>query len=113
MKWLQVFSKWFSSRPENNSEAESKKPPAEKGVRFSSERTRQPLPVGIRVSREKVHVQVGVDFGTSTTKVAYRQIGGRGQVKALNFDHGLPHYPGFCTPSLAAFDAKGNFLLGQ
>jgi hypothetical protein len=114
MKWPPGFSKWFRSRSnETTSNADSKETPAAVAQLKNTAVVRQPLSVGIRVRREKVHIQVGVDFGTSTTKIAYRQIGARvRQVVALNFAHNFLHYPTFCLPSLAAFDGSGNLLIG-
>ena len=63
---------------------------------------------------EKIQIQVGLDFGTSTTKIAYAPISGVGrrQVRPLIFDHSLKTYEHFCLPSLAAFDRNGHLLLG-
>jgi hypothetical protein len=59
-------------------------------------------------------VQVGLDFGTSTTKVMYRKLeGGDRQARLLNFNHDLPDYPEYCLPSLATFDRRGNLFLGE
>lgn len=60
---------------------------------------------------ERVHIQVGLDFGTSTTKVVFSQIG-RKKFSVLNFNHGLSHYPDYCIPSVAAIDNEGTLLLG-
>ncbi|MCE5317136.1 MAG: hypothetical protein LLG04_07215, partial [Parachlamydia sp.] len=65
----------------------------------------------IRRKQEKISVQVGLDFGTSTTKAVYRQIGGK-KSKAINFKHGLHNYPDYCLPSLAAIGDNGDVLLG-
>lgn len=69
---------------------------------------------GFRRQREKVAIQVGIDFGTSSTKVAYRQIGGRGKsVRPIIFRHNLPHYPRYCLPTIAAFDKSLNLHFGS
>jgi len=65
----------------------------------------------IRKKREKIYIQVGLDFGTSSTKVVYSQLGQRGSY-ALNFNHNLPTYPNYCLPSLAAIDKNGRIVLG-
>ncbi|MDO9517209.1 MAG: hypothetical protein Q7J10_04070 [Methanosarcinaceae archaeon] len=65
----------------------------------------------IRKKAEKAHIQVGLDFGTSSTKMIYSQIGRR-QFRVINFNHDLPNYPQYCLPSLAAINNSGNLLLG-
>ena len=65
-------------------------------------------------SRKRVAViQVGIDFGTSTTKIAYRQVNPRGQVRPLIFDHGLEGVPAFGLPTLAMVDSDGRLLVGE
>lgn len=61
--------------------------------------------------RAEAHIQVGLDFGTSCTKVVYRQHG-KPFARALGFRNGLPNYPDYCLPSLAAAD-QGKVLLGE
>ena len=65
----------------------------------------------IRRKLEKVYLQVGLDFGTSSTKVMFSQIGRRG-TRVISFNHDLPNYPSYCLPSLAAIDDRGQLLLG-
>ncbi len=65
----------------------------------------------IRLKKDKIDIQVGLDFGTSATKVMFRRIGGR-TAKVVDFQHNLPHYPNYCLPSLAAVDKNGHLLLG-
>jgi hypothetical protein len=65
----------------------------------------------IRRKLEKVHLQVGLDFGTHSTKVVYSQIG-RPLSRALNFEHNLPNYPNYCLPSIASVDNHGKLTLG-
>lgn len=68
---------------------------------------------GIRYQQEKIYIQVGIDFGTSTTKIAYSYLGGKGKrVHPLLFHHHLPHYPDYCLPTVAAFDPSSQLLLG-
>ena len=62
--------------------------------------------------RRTAIIQVGIDFGTSTTKVAYRQAGPGGIVRPLIFDHGLEGVPEFGLPSLAMVDGDGRLLVG-
>ncbi len=80
--------------------------------RAEAKKQRPSGPVRRRV--EKIQIQVGLDFGTSSTKIAYAPIGGVGQrqVRPLIFDHNLKTYEHFCLPSLAAFDRNGHLLLG-
>jgi len=68
-------------------------------------------PPFLRKKREKVHIQVGLDFGTSATKVVFSQLGKR-PFRVLNFNHNLPHYPSYCIPSLGCINEKGRLLLG-
>ena len=80
--------------------------------RAEAKRQRPSGPVRRRV--EKIQIQVGLDFGTSSTKIAYAPISGVGQrqVRPLIFDHNLKTYETFCLPSLAAFDRNRQLLLG-
>lgn len=70
--------------------------------------------LGIKVSRPTLRVQVGLDFGTSTTKVMY-SVRNRGERKHVPLDlaHGLPGLPRYLIPSLATFDRAGHLLLGH
>jgi hypothetical protein len=65
-----------------------------------------------RPKRKPVILQVGVDFGTSTTKIAFRQLSPRGPVRPILFAHELPGVPAFGLPSVAAFDEAGTLRLG-
>jgi len=65
----------------------------------------------IRKKEEKIHISVGLDFGTSNTKVVYSQAGKRFR-RALNFNHNLQIYPNYCLPSVAAVNPRGEILLG-
>jgi len=60
---------------------------------------------------EKVHIQVGLDFGTSSTKVVFSQLGRR-FFRALNFNHKLPNFPSYCIPSMGAIGDNDRLLLG-
>ena len=72
------------------------------------------LPRGIRRRQDKIHIQVGVDFGTSSCKIAYRHLGARTEiVRPILFRHNLPHFPSYCLPSLAAFDDAGSIAFGE
>jgi hypothetical protein len=65
-------------------------------------------PAFIKPTKKKpVYVQVGLDFGTSGTKVAYRRLDDS-RVRALDFEHDLEHFPSFVLPSVAeVFPGKG------
>lgn len=70
--------------------------------------------IGIRRVTAARRVQVGLDFGTSTTKVMYRELGSaEPRVRLLNFNHGLSDYPEYCLPSVATFDRQANLYLGN
>lgn len=61
---------------------------------------------------KQLKVTVGIDFGTSTTKIAYH-VFGEHFIEPVLFNHGLmPSYPEYCLPSVADFDKKGNLVLG-
>ncbi|MEW6386314.1 MAG: hypothetical protein AB1491_02195 [Thermodesulfobacteriota bacterium] len=68
-------------------------------------------PKGIQETRRVIPIQVGLDFGTSCTKIAYSEIGGR-LFRAVVFNHQLPHVPAFALPSVLAIDEKGELLVG-
>lgn len=56
--------------------------------------------------KEKRHINIGIDFGTSGTKVIYRDIIGK-KAWVCRFDHGLGSYPDFVLPSsLRVIDEK-------
>lgn len=56
---------------------------------------------------------MGIDFGTSSTKVAFKRLDSN-LVTPLIFHDGIMrgYYPPYCVPSIAAFDRDGNLLLG-
>ena len=83
-----------------------RQPEAEK-ARSRSVRTKEKVPKRVAV------IQVGIDFGTSTTKIAYRQVNPRGQVRPLIFDHGLEGVPAFGLPTLAMVDSDGRLVVGE
>lgn len=119
MKSLQEFLKWFKrnfkkdktpvKESDKTAYGQEKEPSNITDTALKKEFT----PRAITRRKDKVYVQVGLDFGTGTTKIAYTQLGRRGQkVSPILFNHNLPHYPPYCLPSLAAFDDKGKLLLG-
>lgn len=70
------------------------------------------LSAGIR-RRKKVDLVVGLDFGTSSSKVAYRELGASARVVTpILFDHGLETYPSYCLPSVGHLNRKGRFIWG-
>lgn len=66
-------------------------------------------PITPRPSRE-IKIWVGIDFGTSFTKLAYRVLGGAGKVIPLNL--GLDRQMPYAVPSLVAFE-EGKILFGD
>lgn len=69
---------------------------------------------GIRRTQTVATIQVGLDFGTSATKVLWVRTGvADRRVTALDFRHQLEDVPAFCLPSVAAFDTRGELLLGD
>jgi hypothetical protein len=76
--------------------------------------TSAPTAPGIRRTQTVARIQVGLDFGTSATKVLWVRTGvPEPKISAIDFDHGIADLPRFCLPSLAAFDQRGNLLLGD
>ncbi len=69
----------------------------------------QRKPITPRPARE-IKIWVGIDFGTSFTKLAYRVLGGAGKVLPLNLGSN-PQMP-YAVPSLVAFDG-GRILFGD
>ncbi|KMP10354.1 hypothetical protein UZ36_07900 [Candidatus Nitromaritima sp. SCGC AAA799-C22] len=99
-KWFQGFLRSFKAEDKVKDEERTPQTP-----------TKAPTKVGR--AREIIYVQVGIDFGTSSTKIAFTQLGSMGsKVKPLLFNHGLKSYPAYCLPSLAALDDDRKFLLG-
>jgi hypothetical protein len=71
-------------------------------------------PKKIERRRDETAIHVGIDFGTSSTKIAYFQHGSIGnKIQPVLFNHGLESYPEYCLPSLAVFDDGNDFLLGK
>ena len=136
MKWLQVF--WKSLRGETGTEREwrdgeeraivgegeeqsgsprgmwSERPGSgSSGSGPEEARCWTPESKDEEAARAAV-VQVGIDFGTSTTKIAYRQVRPRGGgVRPLIFDHGLAGVPDFGLPTLAMVDDDGRLHVGE
>lgn len=113
-KLLRGFSKWFKkvtgldepSVPMEEAIFSAKE--EAKSAQDAVSETKAPF---IRKKKEKVNIQVGLDFGTSATKIMYSQLGRRG-TKVVKFNHSLPNYPSFCLPSVAAINDKGRLILG-
>jgi len=68
----------------------------------------EPEAIGIRRTYEKITIQVGIDFGTSSTKVAYKELGEMKEVVPICFDHQSDSYPAYCMPSVAAYKLNKN-----
>ena len=91
-----------------------KKPPSMGARKIELKVKSRRVPKSSKIFRKKLqkaYIQVGLDFGTSTTKVVFSQLG-RSFSKALNFNHNLSSYPNYCLPSLCAINKKGELLLG-
>lgn len=64
--------------------------------------------------QERPRIQVGLDFGTSSTKAMWSRLNvPDSEVRAIDFGHELAGVPSYCLPSIAAFDSKGNLALGD
>ena len=101
MKWLQEFWKWVQTQDKDKPRSTGTSTPvgpSSQAVPPATDRH-----AGIRPRAEAVHIQVGVDFGTSATKIAYQE-GGRPGITPLVFDHGLAAVPSYCIPSVIAYD---------
>jgi len=64
-----------------------------------------------RKTTEVVNIIVGLDFGTSNTKVAYRRLS-TDQVKPIIFNHNLQNHENYFLPSIIVFDNEGSLKLG-
>lgn len=59
-------------------------------------------------------IVVGIDFGTSTTKVMYRSaVDFNPPVHLVNFAHGHPKFPSFVMPSSIRLDSEYRFWFGD
>lgn len=61
--------------------------------------------------RNEVHVQVGLDFGTSSTKIVYRRLDDD-RVFPLDFGHDLSEFSSFFLPSLVAMVPGKGLVFG-
>jgi hypothetical protein len=65
------------------------------------------------IRRKSLDLWVGLDFGTSSTKAAFREIGtGSRRIRPLLFDHDLADYLPFCLPAIGAVSAAREFVWG-
>lgn len=102
LKWFESFSAKYFGGAAGDSGSATPPPSPDPGT-----------PVGVIRRSTAVPVQVGIDFGTSSTKIAYRPIGGPSRlVRPVFFQHGLAEYPNYCLPSVGAFDSAGRLLFG-
>ena len=63
--------------------------------------------------KQKVDLIVGLDFGTSSTKVAYRELGSASRkVVPIAFDHKLKTYPTYCLPSVGFISPDRRLVWG-
>ena len=112
MKLLQVFSKLFKKDRVRESKKIESKHDLAKAVPKKDKLLTKKAVIAERKAQE-VQLQVGLDFGASSTKIVYTLLSGRRIYKPLIFDHNLDdYYPSYCIPSLAAFNDSGELLLG-
>ena len=122
MKLLQAFWKLFKRTPKTKTTQgsiqgkpdETKRPESgtmDQQTTQKEKREEVPSPV-IRPQKKELHFQVGLDFGTSSTKIIYKFLG-TPKFRVVNFKHELPNYPNYCLPSLAAIDQRGKLQLGE
>jgi len=115
MKSLQAFWKLFRRNKRTTEDEHRKKPDIGEKIRSdflaeNRELPEKPPPI-LRKKKEKVYIQVGLDFGTSATKVVFSQLGRR-PFRVLNFNHKLPNYPSYCIPSIGCIGENGRLHLG-
>lgn len=107
-KSFKIFFKGGKAKPSSDSYKDEE---GSTTSRIDNKKRTDTLGQVIRRKQKKAHLQVGLDFGTSATKVVYSQLGRRGS-RVINFNHNLPNYPNYCLPSLGAIDDSGKLLLG-
>jgi hypothetical protein len=94
-------------KPQIPRELEEEKGPPAKDISKEAEReivVTTPIP-----SKEKRFINIGLDFGTSGTKIICRDLIGR-KAWVFNFDHGLIDFPTFVMPSsVRIFDGAIHF----
>jgi hypothetical protein len=66
----------------------------------------------VRVTRETKRIIVGVDFGTSTTKVMYRPVELGGLTRLIDFVHGHRKFPSYAMPSSIRVDSEHRLWFG-
>lgn len=63
--------------------------------------------------KQKVDLIVGLDFGTSSTKVAFRELGSQARrIVPITFNHGLQAYPTYCLPSVGFLTPDRRLIWG-
>lgn len=111
---LGLVRKWLGlvERPAGQVEIEKQKLDVSEGERVEvSERKEEALERGVSVSGRGVrHINVGIDFGTASTKVFLREIESS-QSYACTFDNALEIFGPFCWPSTIAV-VKGEVYFG-
>ena len=115
MKYLQAFWKLFKRRQpktdfKNHEETGINEKPAHDFYDVDVNQKLEAPSLFIK-KQKKVHIQVGIDFGTSATKVVFSQLGRR-IFRVVSFNHGLPNYPTYCMPSVGCIGNDGRLLLG-
>ena len=118
MRLLRAFLRWLRARPEPPAddwpapEGQTDQPGGAGPPPDVAPAPRADQAPAIQRSREPFRIQVGVDFGTSATKIAYRALETAAPVRPLLFQHGLEGYPSYCLPSVMAVTAQGNLVAG-
>jgi hypothetical protein len=73
---------------------------------------KEPAPDVFR-RRGRLDIQVGLDFGTSSTKAIFREIGTSTDVRhVVDFGQSSREYPSFCSPSMGVIDKDRKLLWG-
>jgi len=71
------------------------------------------VPTFIKSLDEKLHVQVGIDFGTSCSKACYQIQDGREKVYLIDFKHHLKSFPSYAIPSVLIGDEQNQICIGE
>ena len=62
---------------------------------------------------KELRVNIGIDFGTSNTKIAYQIVGDIVRPLIHNHPFNSNYYPNYCLPSLVTVDEDGFLVLGS
>lgn len=110
MKFLQVFLKFWNKLFQKSKLSH---PPVQVKEEYKPPESIITTSAIIREAPKKQVVQVGLDFGTSNTKIAYSLLGiRRPQKNPILFNNKLDVYPDFCLPSVAAVNDQNKLIFG-